>query len=169
MLAELQRLQILIKTLTQQLQDKRLENIQLQAQLATPVVNPEEQQARLALQHQLELLQVEHAQSVKDQETLSERLVELGRSHQDLQSNHEGLKATHTQHQVEQNQLRSEIQQLKQTLETERADFAQIKAQLEAERDGLVRKNEFAKQKVEAIIHRLSMLGQSTSTADTAN
>ncbi|GAC1379057.1 MAG: hypothetical protein NVS3B3_21510 [Aquirhabdus sp.] len=159
MLAELQHLQTLISRLTEQLQAKRLENQQLQEELAASTVRPEDEQARQALLQQLEQLQHQYSQSEQNQLDLANRHAELELTHQQLQNDHQAL----IQLQSEKEQRISTLEQEKLGLENEALQFTDAKVQLEAERDALLRKNDFAKQKVEAIIHRLSMLGQ-TST-----
>jgi uncharacterized protein (TIGR02449 family) len=159
MLAELQHLQTLIKGLTEQLQDKRLENQQLQAQLAVQVSSPQDELARLNLALQLEQLQSQYAESEKAKHELAQRHATLTSAHQQMDQSLSDLLEKRA----------NELTQSQADLEAERAQFAEVKAALENERDVLLRKNEFAKQKVEAIIHRLSLLGQSTPASDTAN
>ncbi len=154
MLAELQHLQTLISRLTEQLHAKRLENQQLQEQLAIPTVNPEDEEARIALQEKVEQLQALHSQSEQEKLELTSRHEALELAHIELTEQH-----AHAQQQI------TALEQSKQTLEQQYAQFNETKAQLEAERDALLRKNDFAKQKVEAIIHRLSMLGQTAADA----
>ncbi len=159
MLAELQHLQTLIKGLTEQLQDKRLENQALQAKLATQIVSPLDELARRKLVEQLELLQNQYTQSEKEKQALAESHAVLTEAHIAMDQSLSELLEKRA----------NELTQFQEKFDLERAQFAEIKAQLENERDVLLRKNEFAKQKVEAIIHRLSLLGQSTSASDTAN
>lgn len=159
MLAELQHLQTLIKGLTEQLQDKRLENQELQAKLAVQVTNPLDELARRKLVEQLELLQSQSAQSEKEKQALAESHAVLTEAHIAMDQSLSELLEKRA----------NELTQFQAQLEAERAQFAEVKAALENERDVLLRKNEFAKQKVEAIIHRLSLLGQSTSASDSAN
>jgi len=159
MLAELQHLQTLIKGLTEQLQDKRLENQELQAKLATQVASPLDELARRKLVEQLELLQNQYAQSEKEKLALTESHAVLTEAHIAMDQSLSELLEKRA----------NELTQFQSQLEAERAQFAADKAALENERDVLLRKNEFAKQKVEAIIHRLSLLGQSTSAPDQAN
>lgn len=163
MLAELQHLQTLISRLTEQLQAKRLENQHLQEELATSTVSPIDEQARQALLQQFEQLQSQYSQSEQNQLDLANRHAELELAHEQLHNDHQAL----IQQQSNTEQRISTLEQEKLSLENEALQFAETKSQLEAERDTLMRKNDFAKQKVEAIIHRLSMLGQ-TST-ETSN
>jgi uncharacterized protein (TIGR02449 family) len=154
MLAELQHLQTLVSRLTEQLQTEQLENLELQEQLAAQSVNPEDEAARAELQQQVEQLQTLHAQSEQEKSELADR--------------HQALELAHLELSESQSQAQQKIEALEQSnllLESQFAQFDETKTQLEAERDALLRKNDFAKQKVEAIIHRLSMLGQ-TATAD---
>ncbi len=166
MLAELQHLQTLIKGLTEQLQDKRLENQQLQAQLAVHTVDPQEEATRKNLAEQLEQLQNQYTQCDKDKQELAARHAQLTEAHQTLQATHA---ATDQSLSELLDKRANELTQIQENFDAERAQFAEVKATLESERDVLLRKNEFAKQKVEAIIHRLSLLGQSTAASDTAN
>lgn len=163
MLAELQHLQTLISRLTEQLETKKLENQFLQEELATSTVRPEDEQARQALVQQLEQLQSQYSQSEQNQLDLTNRHAELELAHEQLQNDLQALAQQHT----DKEQRISTLEQEKLSLENDALQFSDTKAQLEAERDALLRKNDFAKQKVEAIIHRLSMLGQ-TST-ETSN
>ncbi len=153
MLAELQHVQTLIGRLTEQLRIKQLENTELQEQLCIQTVNPADEAARVELQQKVEQLQASLTQSEQEKLELAER-------HQALELTHLTLSDSLAQAQLQ----ITALEQQKLALETQYAQFDEIKAQLETERDALLRKNDFAKQKVEAIIHRLSMLGQTATT-----
>lgn len=153
MLAELQHVQTLIGRLTEQLRIKQLENTELQEQLCIQTVNPADEAARAELQQKVEQLQASLAQSEQEKLELADR-------HQALELTHLTLSDSLSQAQLQ----ITALEQQKLALETQYAQFDEIKAQLETERDALLRKNDFAKQKVEAIIHRLSMLGQTATT-----
>ncbi|MDE2419880.1 MAG: hypothetical protein KGO49_01715 [Gammaproteobacteria bacterium] len=153
MLAELQHVQTLIGRLTEQLHTKQLENAELQEQLCLQTVNPEDEAVRAELQQHVAQLEAQYAQSEQEKLELKDR-------HQALELTHLALSDSFSQAQLQ----ITELEQQKLALENQYAEFNEIKAQLEAERDALLRKNDFAKQKVEAIIHRLSMLGQTATT-----
>ena len=153
MLAELQHVQTLIGRLTEQLRIKQLENTELQEQLCIQTINPADEAARAELQQKVEQLQASLAQSEQEKLELADR-------HQALELTHLTLSDSLSQAQLQ----ITALEQQKLALETQYAQFDEIKAQLETERDALLRKNDFAKQKVEAIIHRLSMLGQTATT-----
>jgi uncharacterized protein (TIGR02449 family) len=153
MLAELQHLQTLISRLTEQLNSKQLENSELQEQLCIQTVNPEDEAARAELQLKVDHLQSMYDQSEKNKSELIERHETLELAHIELS---ESLSQAHQQIAL--------LEQGKLILENQNEQFNETKTQLESERDALIRKNDFAKQKVEAIIHRLSMLGQTSSS-----
>jgi uncharacterized protein (TIGR02449 family) len=153
MLAELQHVQTLISRLTEQLDSKQLENLELQEQLCVQTVNPEDEASRTELQRKVEQLQAFLIQSEHEKSELADR-------HQTLEVAHLALSESHSQVQ----QHIAALEQSKLSLDNQFALLDESKAQLEAERDALLRKNDFAKQKVEAIIHRLSMLGQNAAT-----
>jgi uncharacterized protein (TIGR02449 family) len=153
MLAELQHVQTLISRLTEQLDNKQIENEALQEQLCVQTVNPEDEAARSELQRKVEQLQALLVQSEREKS-------ELADLHNTLELAHIELSESHSKAQ----QHIAALEQSNLSLDHQVALFDETKTQLEAERDALLRKNDFAKQKVEAIIHRLSMLGQNAAT-----
>jgi uncharacterized protein (TIGR02449 family) len=153
MLAELQHVQTLIRRLTEQLDNLKAENLELQKQLSLHTVNPVAEAARVDLQLKVEQLQIMYTQSEQEK-------AELANQHHALELAHLELSELHSQ---AQKQI-SALEQSKILLENQSSQSDETKAQLESERDALLRKNDFAKQKVEAIIHRLSMLGQTATT-----
>ena len=156
MLAELQHVQTLISRLTEQLRTKQLENTELQEQLCIQTVNPADEAARAELQEKVEQLQASLTQSEQEKLELADR-------HQALELAHLALSDSLSQAQLQ----IAALEQHKVELEAQSQQFEETKTQLEIERDALLRKNDFAKQKVEAIIHRLSMLGQAAATDST--
>jgi chromosome segregation ATPase len=153
MLAELQHVQKLISRLTEQLDSKQLENLELQEQVCLQTVNPKDEAARTELQHKVDQLEALLIQSDQEKSELAERLQTLELAHIELSKSHS---------QAQQNI--AALEKSKLSLDQQVALIDETKIQLEVERDALLRKNDFAKQKVEAIIHRLSMLGQNATT-----
>jgi uncharacterized protein (TIGR02449 family) len=154
MLAEIQQLQTLVGRLTEQLQIKQFESAELEAQLAIQATNDQGEAARAELQHQIDQLQTLYARSEKEKLEAQDRYRALEIAHLEL-----GESASQAQQKI------MAFEQSQQSLESHSSQFDEKRAELEAERDALLRKNDFAKQKVEAIIHRLSMLSH-TAAAD---
>jgi chromosome segregation ATPase len=152
MLVELQHLQTLVGRLTEQLQIEQASTVKLQAQLVAQVANPKADQERAALQQQIDQLQALYARSEQEK-------VEWEDRYRVLEVAHHELRESESQAQ----QKIKAFEQNQQSVESHSSQFDQKIAELEAERDALLRKNELAKQKVEAIIHRLSMLGHAAA------
>ncbi len=154
MLAELQHLQTLVSRLTEQLQIEQVESAALQAQLAAEAANPKADDERAALQQQIDQLQISYARSEEEKLDGEDRYRVLELAHLELSES-----VSRAQQKIK------AFEQSQQSLESYSSQLDLKRAELEAERDALLRKNDFAKQKVEAIIHRLSMLSH-TAAAD---
>jgi len=146
MLTELQQLQTLTMSLIEQLQLQKQQNQQLNDELILLKSRVSDEATHIARKAALERLQAETAVQQLRHTTLLEQ-------HEHLKKQQEKMTTSLTEFQTAHEAQQLEIHQLKQSL-----------VDLEGERDVLLRKNEFAKQKVEAIIQRLSMLGQAATT-----
>ena len=164
MLEEVQRLQTLIQKLTSQLHSTQAENQNLRTELAAKPKTVEDPAVREALEltnvrnqeleQELGALNQNYANLQRDATALAERYGRLEQNAGELKNRFEALLVARDQLKTERDKMANECQQL------EHKQQATIK-----ERDGLIVKNEHAKQKVEAIIQRLAVLGQESSGA----
>ena len=164
MLEEVQRLQTLIQKLTSQLHSVQAENQNLRTELQAKPKTVEDPAVREALEltnvrnQELEQELSEASQRYSslqlDATALAERYGRLEQNAGELKNRFEALLVARDQLKTERDKLGNECQQLTHKQQ------ATLK-----ERDGLIAKNEHAKQKVEAIIQRLAVLGQESSGA----
>ena len=159
MLEEVQRLQTLIQKLTIQLQLVQTQNQELRTALEAKPKTVEDPAVREALEltnvrnqeleQELAEFQQRYISLQTDATALAERYGRLEQNAGELKNRFEALLVVRAQLKTERDKLASDQQQLGQKHQN-----------LIKERDGLIVKNEHAKQKVEAIIQRLASLGQ---------
>ena len=162
MLEEVQRLQTLIQKLTSQLHLLQSDNQNLRTELDAKPKTVEDPAVREALElttvrnqeleQELGEVNQRYSNLERDATALAERYGRLEQNAGELKNRFEALLVARDQLKAERDQVANEYQQLNHK------QLATIK-----ERDALIAKNEHAKQKVEAIIQRLALLGQEPS------
>ena len=162
MLEEVQRLQTLIQKLTSQLHLVQSQNQNLRTELDAKPKTVEDPAVREALEltnvrnqeleQELDESNQRYTSLQRDATALAERYGRLEQNAGELKNRFEALLIARDQLKAERDQVTHEHQQLNHK------QLATVK-----ERDALIAKNEHAKQKVEAIIQRLALLGQEQS------
>lgn len=140
MLAELQRLQTLINTLTRQLQQARLENSALAQQVPSVDVN---------------MMTEELNKNNEQRQKLQQELVKAIDQRQQVQNELGALTGRYESLALANQTMSTEMERLANEL----AQHALLNRQLSSERDALLHKNKEGKRKAEAIIQKLMGLG----------